>query len=113
TGPDPPGSPGLQSGLQLRPYLAPQCFAYPLARVPHLERGHVGVALGCRHPCVAKYLLNDSDVHPCSISRVAAVCRASWTLASRTPACLRIAFRDLQSLVRSIGPPCRVAKTRS
>jgi len=62
---------------------------------------------------VAKYLLDDADVHALFESNVAAVCRASWTLASRTPACLRIAFQDRQSSVRSIGPPCPVAKTRS
>jgi hypothetical protein len=72
----------------LRSFLAPQRLAHPLARVPHLERGHMGVALGCRHPRMAKHLLNDADVHACSISSVAAVCRASWIRASRTPACL-------------------------
>ena len=62
-GPASRGSPRLQFGLQLYSSLAPQRLAHPLARVPHLERGHVGVALGCRHPGVAKYLLDDADVH--------------------------------------------------
>ena len=63
TGPDPWNGQRLQFGLQLRSSLAPRRLAHPLARVPHLERGHVGVSLGCRHPGVAKHLLNDADVH--------------------------------------------------
>jgi hypothetical protein len=31
--------------------------------VPHMERGHVGVALGCGHPGMAKHLLDYADMH--------------------------------------------------
>jgi hypothetical protein len=62
-GPASRGSPRLQFGLQLYSSLAPQRFAHSLARVPHLECGHVGVALGRRHPRVTKYLLDNADVH--------------------------------------------------
>jgi len=53
----------LQFGLQLRSCMAPQRLTHPLARVLHLERGHVGVALSCRHPGVAKYLLDNADMN--------------------------------------------------
>ena len=49
--------------MQLHSSLTPQRLAHPLARVPHLKCGHVGIALGCRHPRMAKYLLDDTDVH--------------------------------------------------
>ncbi len=53
---------GLQSGLQLGSPLAPQHLAHPLASIPHLERGHVGVPFGGRHPRMTEHLLNDADV---------------------------------------------------
>jgi hypothetical protein len=58
---------------------------------------------------VAEDLLDDADVDTLlSINRVAAVWRASWTRASRTPDCLRMDFHCFQSSVRSMGPPGRV-----
>ena len=53
---------GLQFGLQLRSSLAPQRLAHPLASIPHLERGHMGVPFGCRHPRMAEHLLDHADV---------------------------------------------------
>jgi hypothetical protein len=41
----------------------PQRLAHPLARVLHLERRHVGVALCRRHPRMTGDLLNNADVH--------------------------------------------------
>jgi hypothetical protein len=55
--------PRLQFGLQLPSSLAPQRLVHALARVLHLERGHVGVTLRCSHPRVAKDLLHHADVH--------------------------------------------------
>jgi len=54
---------GLQFGLQSHLTVAPQSLVHTLARVLHLERGHVGVALGRRHPGVSKDLLHDADVN--------------------------------------------------
>ena len=42
---------------------APQRLVHLLAGVLHLEGGDVGVALGCRHPRMTKYLLDNADVH--------------------------------------------------
>jgi len=83
---------GCSSGCNCPSSRTPQRLVHALARVLHLKRGHVGVTLGCRHPGMAKNLLHYADMHPCAISSVAAVCRASWTLASRTCAWRRIAF---------------------
>jgi hypothetical protein len=57
-------SPGLQFGLQLPSSKTPQRLVHTLARVLHLKRGHVGITLGCRHPGMAKNLLNYADMHP-------------------------------------------------
>jgi len=56
--------PQLQFQLQLPSSLTPQRLAHPLAGVLHLERGHVGVPLGRRHPGLAKPLLHDANVYP-------------------------------------------------
>jgi hypothetical protein len=45
-----------------------------------------------------------------SMSRVAAVCRASWTRASRTPACFS---KARQSVREGKGEPAGLGKTRS
>ena len=50
-------------GLQSRLIPAPTRLADPLGRVPHLERGYVGKALGSRHPRVAVHLLDDPEVN--------------------------------------------------
>src|SRR5262249_25729398 len=78
----------------------------------------MGVALRCRHPGMAKHLLHDADVYAlldqqCGRGVPGVVDCASWILASRTWAWRSITFRVRQSSVRSIGPPRRVANTKS
>jgi len=103
----------LQFGLQSPSSSAHSAWVYPLAGVLHLERGDVGVALGCGNPGVTQNLLHDTDVSALldqqGRRRVPGIVHRT----SRTRACLRTAFHIRQSSVRSIGPPRRVANTRS
>jgi len=52
----------------LSSYLAPQRLIHALARVLHLERGHVCITFRCRHPGVAENLLHYTDVHALEVS---------------------------------------------
>jgi hypothetical protein len=47
------------------------------------------------------------------MSRVAAVCRASWSRASRTPARVSSSFQSCQSRLGSTGLPLTCANSRS
>lgn len=53
----------MQFQLQLPSPFAPQRLVHPLARILHLERGYVGIALRRRHPGVAEHLLHNANVH--------------------------------------------------
>jgi hypothetical protein len=103
----------LQFGLQLRPSLAPQRLAHPVTRVPHLERGDVGVALGCRHSRVAKHLLDDADVHALLDQQRRGDMPGVMDPGIPHPGLPEDCLPARQSSVRSIEPPCLVVKTRS
>ena len=113
--------PWLHSASLIRSLASFICKTQEHETVPHPRDtgvATVGVALPrllvSPSLLVAKHLSGRRGcARPARNSSVAAVCRASWTLASRTPACRRIAFQARQSSVRSIEPPCCVAKTRS
>jgi len=91
---------------------APEGFRHPDGRVLAEGSRDVGVALGLAELGVPEDLLYDADADASS-SRVAAVWRASWTLASRRPAARMSARQSSQSSRESIGAPKGVQKKRS
>ena len=95
----------LQSGLQLASGRASERPADAVGGVGHDLRQDVGVAGGHADLRVAENLHYDALVGAVGEpgSRVAAVCRASCSRASRTLAVFRSAFQESQSALRPIG----------
>jgi hypothetical protein len=73
----------------------------------------VGVTLGHGRARPAHHPIIVVSLTPSRSRTVAAVCRASWSLPSRTPASTRSSFQRVQSVRGLMGSPVSVAKTQS